>query len=178
MLLYWPTAWGVLAGSPGLPSLYLLGLFFMGSWTSRSAGCIVNDYWDRDFDKNVERTKSRPLASGEVTVKEAGALLFMNLCGGLFVLFHLPLPALLFTFSVVGLSAVYPLAKRYTNYPQFVLGLGFNSGIIIAALTSNVSTPMGPILSLYAAGICWTMIYDTVYAYQVKQKIHRISKMI
>lgn len=64
MLLFWPTAWGVLAGASGIPSPYLLGLFLMGSWTSRSAGCIVNDYLDRDFDKKVQRTQSRPLATG------------------------------------------------------------------------------------------------------------------
>lgn len=64
MLLYWPTAWGVCIGSCGVPSPYLLLLFLMGSWTARSAGCIVNDYFDKDFDKKVERTKTRPLASG------------------------------------------------------------------------------------------------------------------
>ncbi len=69
MLLYWPTAWGVCIGSCGIPSPYLLLVFLMGSWTARSAGCIVNDYLDKDFDKKVERTKTRPLASGELTVK-------------------------------------------------------------------------------------------------------------
>ena len=75
MLLYWPTAWGVLIGAMSvqgiftLPTLYLLGLFFMGSWTSRSAGCIINDILDRDFDKKVERTKLRPLAAGTVSMK-------------------------------------------------------------------------------------------------------------
>lgn len=64
MLLFWPTAWGVCIGSPSIPSLYYLSLFFMGSWTARSAGCIVNDYFDKDFDKHVARTKTRPLASG------------------------------------------------------------------------------------------------------------------
>lgn len=148
----------------------------MGSWTSRSAGCIVNDYFDKDFDKQVERTKDRPLASGTVSVKEAGVLLFLNLCGGLYVLTQLPTPALLFTLSIVGLAAAYPLAKRYTNYPQLILGIGFNSGIIIGALTSNLATPLAPLLCLYAGGICWTMVYDTVYAYQVPQTPLRISK--
>jgi 4-hydroxybenzoate polyprenyltransferase len=68
MLLYWPTAWGVCIGSPGLASFFYLSLFLMGSWTSRSAGCIVNDYFDREFDRQVERTKSRPLASGAVNM--------------------------------------------------------------------------------------------------------------
>jgi 4-hydroxybenzoate polyprenyltransferase len=96
------------------------------------------------------------------------ALLFLNLCGGLYVLTQLPMPALLATFSILPVAALYPLAKRYTKYPQFILGLAFNSGVIIGALTLNpyalnwLST-----LMVYSCGICWTLVYDTVYAYQV-----------
>lgn len=113
----------------------MLAIFLMGAWTSRSAGCIINDYFDRNFDRSVERCKDRPLASGEVTVREAAGLLFLNLCGGLYVLTQLPLPALIATFAILPVAALYPLAKRYTRYPQFILGLAFNSGVIIGALT-------------------------------------------
>lgn len=139
----------------------------MGSVTSRAAGCIVNDYLDRDVDRNVERTKDRPLASGKVTNKEAFALTFANLTGGLIVLTHLPLPVLGITMGFVGLAGLYPLAKRYTNYPQLVLGVVFNSGIIISSLTMSLSTPLGMMIPLYISGICWTLIYDTIYAFQV-----------
>jgi len=168
MLLYWPTAWGVCIGSQGFPSIFYLSLFLMGSYTARSAGCIVNDYLDKDFDRNVERTKSRPLASGEVSTNEAGALLFANLCGGLVVLFNMPFKAIITAFAFVGLGGIYPLAKRYTNYPQFVLGMAFNSGIIIGSLAVNPDIFPVVILPMYASGIFWTLVYDTIYAYQVK----------
>ena len=154
-------------------------MFLMGAWTSRSAGCIINDYFDRNFDRSVERCKDRPLASGEVTVREAAGLLFLNLCGGLYVLTQLPLPALLATFAILPVAALYPLAKRYTRYPQFILGLAFNSGVIIGALTlSPYSLNWLPTVLIYCSGICWTMVYDTVYAYQVTSFRIRISEMI
>lgn len=167
MLLYWPTAWGVCVGSQGAPSLFYLSLFLMGSFAARSAGCIVNDYLDKDFDKNVERTKSRPLASGEVNSKEAGALLFANLSVGLCVLLNMPKSAVITAFSFVALGGVYPLAKRFTNYPQFVLGMAFNSGIIIASMSVNPNILPLTVVPLYISGIAWTLVYDTVYAYQV-----------
>lgn len=142
-------------------------MFLMGAWTSRSAGCIINDYFDREFDRSVERTRLRPLASGEVTVREAAGVLFANLLGGLYVLTQLPLPALVATFGILPVAALYPLAKRYTRYPQLVLGLAFNSGVIIGALTVNPSELAWlPTLLLYGAGVSWTLVYDTVYAFQ------------
>lgn len=156
----------------------VLAMFLMGAWTSRSAGCIINDYLDRNFDRSVERCKDRPLASGEVTIREAAGLLFLNLCGGLYVLTQLPLPALLATFAILPVAALYPLAKRYTRYPQFILGLAFNSGVIIGALTLAPSTLNWlPTVLIYCSGICWTMVYDTVYAYQVTNLIIRTSEM-
>jgi 4-hydroxybenzoate polyprenyltransferase len=142
-------------------------MFLMGAWTSRSAGCIINDYFDRDFDRSVERTKLRPLASGEVTVREAMGVLVANLMGGLYVLTQLPLPALVATFGILPVAALYPLAKRYTRYPQFVLGLAFNSGVIIGALTvAPTNFAWLPTLLMYGAGVSWTLVYDTVYAFQ------------
>lgn len=150
----------------------------MGAWTSRSAGCIINDYFDKDFDRNVERTKHRPLASGEVSVREAMGVLLVNLCGGLYVMTQLPFPALAATFAILPVSVLYPLAKRYTKYPQFFLGLAFNSGVIIGALTLNpIDLLWAPTLLVYSAGICWTLVYDTVYAFQVSNALFRISQM-
>jgi 4-hydroxybenzoate polyprenyltransferase len=149
-------------------------MFLMGAWTSRSAGCIINDYLDRSFDRSVERCKDRPLASGEVSVREAAALLFLNLCGGLYVLTQLPLPALAATFAILPVAALYPLAKRYTRYPQLILGLAFNSGVVIGALHLNPGDlNWMTTLMVYSSGICWTIVYDTVYAYQVTRNRRR-----
>jgi 4-hydroxybenzoate polyprenyltransferase len=102
-----------------------------------------------------------------------------NLCGGLFVLTQLPTPALIATFAILPVAALYPLAKRYTNYPQLVLGFAFNSGVVIGALTLNPMSPNWPLtMAVYGAGIAWTLVYDTVYAYQVAQKLFRILPMI
>jgi len=94
--------------------------------------------------------------------------MFLNLCGGLYVLTQLPVPALIATFGILPVAALYPLAKRYTKYPQLVLGVAFNSGVIIGALALNpFALNWGTTLLIYSSGICWTMVYDTVYAYQV-----------
>lgn len=105
--------------------------------------------------------------------------MLVNLCGGLYVLTQLPLPALIATFAILPVAALYPLAKRYTRYPQLVLGLAFNSGVIIGGLTiCPVGLAWGPTLLMYSSGIVWTLIYDTIYAYQVKKILFRISRMI
>jgi len=94
--------------------------------------------------------------------------LFANLCGGLYVLTQLPLPALIATFGILPVATLYPLAKRYTKYPQFILGLAFNSGVFIGALTLNPhNLDWIPTLLIYSSGVCWTLVYDTVYAFQV-----------
>lgn len=105
--------------------------------------------------------------------------MFLNLCGGLYVLTQLPIPALIATFGILPVAALYPLAKRYTKYPQFVLGLAFNSGVIIGALTLNpLALNWLTTLMVYSSGICWTLVYDTVYAYQVISYQIRISETI
>ena len=97
-------------------------LFFVGSVSMRAAGCIVNDLWDQEIDKKVDRTKTRPLASGELTPKQAFGFLVPHLAVGLGVLGFLNWKAIALSFAITPVAALYPLAKRYTNYPQFVLG--------------------------------------------------------
>jgi len=97
-------------------------LFYVGSVSMRAAGCIVNDLWDQDIDKQVDRTKTRPLASGEVTQNQALAFLVPHCVAGLGVLAFLNWQAIALSFAITPVAALYPLAKRYTNYPQFVLG--------------------------------------------------------
>ena len=97
-------------------------IFWVGSVSMRSAGCIVNDLWDQEFDKQVERTKARPLASGELTSKQALAFLVPHLGVGLGVLTQLNWQAISYSFAIVPIAALYPVAKRFTGYPQFILG--------------------------------------------------------
>ena len=169
MLLFWPCSWGLAYGFSLNQNLnlflYYLILFFLGSVLMRSAGCIFNDIVDKDFDKKVERTKHRPVASGKITVLKA--LIYVSiLC--LFALLIL----LQFNFFtiILGLSSMffafsYPFMKRITYWPQLFLGITFNWGIIMAwtALDNQISLE---IIILYVSAIFWTLGYDTIYGAQ------------
>ena len=126
--------------------------------------------WDRDFDKNVARTKSRPLANGDLTMKQAWLFLGAQLTTGLGVL--LSLPNLHYCFilgaSSLPLVAAYPLMKRYTNWPQLVLGMTFNWGCFMGWAATHGTLDLNVVLPLYGAGVSWTLIYDTLYAHQDK----------
>eukprot|EP00667_Euglena_gracilis_P016827 EG_transcript_17654 len=164
-----PTSAGVVAALGAvLPPADLVALFLVGSFVMRSAGCIINDMWDQQFDTKVERTKSRPIASGEVSQQQAFLYLTLHLFVGLFVCLSLNNAALGVAVPSVLLLAAYPLAKRFTDLPQLVLGLAFNWGILVgfAAVTGSLSSPVAP---LYLAGVLWTLLYDTVYAHQDKK---------
>lgn len=164
-LLFWPCAWSVaLAG--GLPSdIYILLLFGLGSFAMRGAGCIYNDIVDRNLDAQVARTRDRPLASGQVSVRAAWNWLFALCLVGLLVLIQLRPLAQAVALASLGLVAAYPYMKRITWWPQAWLGLTFNWGALVAwaAVTNNLSLPA---LLLYAAGLFWTLGYDTIYALQ------------
>ena len=171
-LLLLPGWWAIALSSGGLlrmnrEDIYLLILFGVGAVVMRGAGCIVNDLWDRDFDRAVARTKLRPLASGAVTVKQALAFLVVLLLIGFFILIQMPLVAILLGIMTLPLIVSYPLMKRVTWWPQFFLGITFNAGALIgwAAVTGAVSLPA---LFLYLGGILWTLGYDTIYAHQDK----------
>jgi len=169
MLLFWPCAWG-LAYSYSLNNnlnqfLYYLLLFFLGSVLMRSAGCIVNDIVDKDFDKKVKRTKKRPLANKKISVQRAGIYSIVLCLLAFFILIQFnKLTIFLGMFSML-LAFSYPYMKRITYWPQLFLGLTFNWGIIMAyvATTNNIS---GNILLLYLAAIFWTLGYDTIYGSQ------------
>ncbi|KAM3146380.1 hypothetical protein pb186bvf_001349 [Paramecium bursaria] len=170
VLLYNPCLWGTLIGANSfdLQTLKYGIVFGIGAYTMRAAGCVVNDMWDRDIDKNVERTKLRPLASGELSLKDAFINLFINCSCGLGVLTFLNWPAIVASFAIVPLAALYPLAKRYFKYPQFVLAITFNFGVFVAGL--QLAGTITPALAImYLAGIVHTIIYDTIYAHQDKK---------
>ncbi len=166
-LLLLPCWWGTALSAGDVPRWDLFILFAVGALTMRGAGCVINDLWDRDIDRRVARTATRPLASGRIGVPHALGFLTLLLLIGLGVLLQLSHPAIVTGIAVTGVVVFYPLAKRVTFWPQLVLGVAFNWGALVgwAAVRGSIETPA---ILLYAAGILWTLGYDTVYAHQDK----------
>ncbi|WKX99481.1 hypothetical protein Q1695_014398 [Nippostrongylus brasiliensis] len=169
-LLYWPCTWSIALATPAgqLPSLYYLALFGAGAVLMRSAGCVINDLWDKEFDKKVERTKMRPLACGSLTERQAVALLTGLLSTSLAVLLQLNWFSVAVGSASMFLVVGYPLAKRYTYWPQFVLGLTFNWGALLGWSAVQGSLSSAAPIVLYLAALQWTLLYDTIYAHQDK----------
>ena len=169
LLLFWPCSWGMAYNLNYLQIsyqwFYFLFLFFVGSILMRSAGCIYNDIVDKEIDKKVERTKNRPLASGKVSLRNAW-ILILTLCFlSLIILFQFNIKTIFFSLSIIFIVLLYPFAKRFTYWPQLILGIVFNFGILLSWLSLNESFITGIIL-LYLSGIFWTLGYDTIYALQ------------
>jgi len=170
-LLFWPGAWGIgMACHPGHPDLQLLALFGIGTVVMRGAGCTINDMWDYKIDRQVKRTANRPLASGRISFKNAWLFLGAQLSVGLGVLLNLNHYSIALGASSLSLVATYPLMKRITYWPQFVLGLAFNWGALLGWSATTGSLDLGVTLPLYASGVLWTLIYDTIYAHQDKKE--------
>lgn len=164
-LLLFPSWWGIALASAGTPSLSLLGLFALGAFLMRSAGCIYNDMIDKDVDAKVMRTASRPLAAGDISLTNAILfLLFLLGCAAL-VLFSLPSRAIITGFIALGLILLYPWMKRLTYWPQLFLGVTFNTGLLIGWFSLSPTLPLIPLL-FYGGAILWTLGYDTIYALQ------------
>ncbi len=163
LLLLWPTLWALWIAAQGRPDLCVLAVFVLGVVLMRSAGCVVNDYADRNFDPHVERTRDRPIAAGRVSPREA-LVLFATLCLVAFALvLTLNRLTILLSFAGAFLAATYPFVKRFTHLPQFYLGAAFGWGIpmAFAAQTGGIP-PAGWVL--FAANVCWSVAYDTAYA--------------
>jgi 4-hydroxybenzoate polyprenyltransferase len=171
-LLLWPCWWSSLLATDaaGLaPNLRHLALFLVGAVAMRGAGCTWNDILDRDLDRQVARTRSRPLPSGQVSVKQALVFLAAQLAVGLAVLLQFNPTTVLLGLLSVGLIAVYPLMKRVTDWPQLILGLVFSWGALLG--WSAVHGTVGPpALLLYAGCVLWVVGYDTVYAHQDREE--------
>lgn len=144
----------------------MLGLFGAGAIIMRGAGCTINDMWDKDIDAKVQRTSNRPLVTKELTILDAWFFLGGQLGLGLLIVLELNWNSLLLGISSLGLVIAYPLMKRITNWPQFVLGMTFNWGALLGYSAVHGEVLWSACLPLYAAGICWTVIYDTIYAHQ------------
>ncbi|MEE8056987.1 MAG: 4-hydroxybenzoate octaprenyltransferase [Pseudomonadales bacterium] len=162
-LLLWPTLWALWIAAEGLPDFKLLVIFILGTFLMRSAGCIINDYADRDIDGQVTRTANRPIATGRINPKEA--LIFCAaLCLIAFVLVLLTNQKTIFlSFAAVALTGCYPFMKRYTYFPQVVLGAAFSWGIPMAFAAQRDELPP-QLWLLYIAALLWTVAYDTFYA--------------
>ena len=169
MLLFWPCAWGLTLAydfSKDLINYYFyLILFFLGAVLMRSAGCIVNDILDKEFDKKVIRTKNRPIASGQISIK-LGIVYVLVLCFcALFVLLNFNTFTIILALGSMPLAFIYPLMKRFTYWPQLFLGITFNYGLLLGWTSINGNLDTLPIL-LYIGAIFWTLGYDTIYGFQ------------
>jgi 4-hydroxybenzoate polyprenyltransferase len=163
LLLLWPTLWGLLIASDGWPSIQIVVIFCLGTVLMRSAGCAINDYADRDFDKHVLRTKERPLTSGKISKKEA-----ISIAVGLALIAFLliqPLNTLTKQLSVfaVVIAGIYPFTKRFFSMPQAVLGAAFGFGIPMAFAAIQNGIPIEAWI-LFIGNVFWVIAYDTAYA--------------
>ncbi len=169
MLLFWPCVWGLSMAYDFKKNLndyfFYLILFFLGSVLMRSAGCIVNDIFDRKFDKEVSRTKNRPIASGKITVN-LGLFYSTILCLlAFFVLINFNLFTIILALASMPLAFTYPLMKRFTYWPQLFLGITFNYGLLLGWTSIKGEIDIIPII-LYLGAIFWTLGYDTIYGFQ------------
>ncbi len=169
MLLFWPCIWGLTISYNFDLSLNLFAtygfLFFSGAVLMRSAGCIVNDITDKNFDKLVERTKKRPIASGKISIK-LGIIYSIVLCLIAFlVLINFNKFTILMALISMPLAFTYPLMKRFTYWPQLFLGITFNYGLVLAWISIKNDISLIPVI-FYLGAIFWTLGYDTIYGYQ------------
>ena len=169
MLLFWPCAWGLTLAydfSTNLKNYFFyLILFFLGSVLMRSAGCIVNDILDKEFDAKVFRTKNRPVASGEISIRLAIFYAIVLCFLALLVLINFNLFTIILAIASMPLAFTYPLMKRFTYWPQLFLGITFNYGLILGWTAIESEIDLTPIL-FYIGAIFWTLGYDTIYGYQ------------
>jgi 4-hydroxybenzoate polyprenyltransferase len=163
LLLLWPTWWALLIAGQGRPSLKNTVIFTVGVVVMRAAGCVMNDIADRNFDPHVQRTRNRPLASGELTVKQALVAFVLLLLMAFLLVLQTNILTIKLAFVGVALAASYPFFKRYTHWPQVVLGVAFGWGIpmVFAAETNAIPWLAWAVFSI---NMVWVVIYDTLYA--------------
>ena len=162
-LIFWPTMWALWIASKGLPDLKILLLMTLGVIFMRAAGCAINDFADRKVDAHVERTKTRPLATGIITAKEAIYVFLVLVFASACMLFFLPIESFYWSFGALFLAFIYPFMKRYTHLPQLFLGAAFSWSIPMA-YTAVGQTPDLTCWLLYFGNLAWTVAYDTQYA--------------
>lgn len=162
-LLLWPVLWGLWVASAGKPALPVLLVFVAGVVLMRSAGCVINDYADREFDPKVERTRDRPIAAGRVSPREALVLFAVLALTAFALVLTMNRLTILLSFIGAGLAISYPFMKRWTHLPQFYLGAAFGWGVPMAYAAQTGGVPTEAWI-LFAATLCWAVAYDTIYA--------------
>ena len=169
MLLFWPCAWGLTIAydfQNGFENYILyIFLFFSGAVLMRSAGCIVNDIVDKNYDQKVERTKNRPLASNKISVRSALVIALILCLLALLVLINFNNLTIILALCSMPFAFTYPLMKRFTYWPQLFLGLTFNYGLLLGWVSIKESISLAPLI-FYFGAIFWTLGYDTIYGYQ------------
>jgi len=173
-LLLWPTYWALWLASDGLPAIDMLLIFTLGVVLMRAAGCVINDYADRNFDGAVERTKQRPLATGAVSSIEALQLFALLLALSALLLLFLNWQSAVLSLVAVVLAASYPFMKRYTHLPQVVLGAAFSWGMVMSFMAIQGQLPL-LVWLIYGANLLWTVAYDTFYAMVDKDDDEKIG---
>lgn len=163
LLLWYPTAWGLWLANQTRPPIKLIILFALGTVFMRSAGCVINDIADRNIDKFVNRTKLRPLTSGELRLEDALFILFFLLAGSLAILLCLPSSCFIWAVVALLITGLYPFCKRFLSAPQVVLGFAFSMGIPMAYAASGRALDKVTLL-LLLLNFCWIVAYDTMYA--------------
>ncbi|MFW1953073.1 4-hydroxybenzoate octaprenyltransferase [Acinetobacter beijerinckii] len=162
-LVFWPTMWALWIASKGTPDLKILLVMILGVIFMRAAGCAINDFADRKVDAHVERTKTRPLATGIIRAREAILVFLVLVFASACLLFFLPIETFYWSFGALFLAFIYPFMKRYTNLPQVFLGAAFSWSIPMA-YTAVGQTPDLTCWLLYFGNLAWTVAYDTQYA--------------
>ena len=169
MLLFWPCIWGLTIAYDFNNDLNIFifysFLFFVGSILMRSAGCIVNDIADRNFDKKIVRTKNRPIASGKISILLATIYVIILCSLAFLVLVNFNKLTIILAIASMPLAFTYPLMKRFTHWPQLFLGITFNYGLILGWASINENISLAPLV-FYFGAIFWTLGYDTIYGYQ------------
>src|SRR5690554_5521254 len=163
LLLGWPTLVALLIAGEGNPPLRTVALFMLGGFVMRSAGCVINDYADRNFDGHVQRTRLRPLAAGEMKPWQALVLFVVLLAIALVIVLQFNTATILMSVAAAAVATLYPFCKRFTQLPQVVLGVAFSFGILMAFTALDQGLPL-PAWLLFLANLSWTVGYDTQYA--------------
>ena len=159
-LLAWPTIWALLIAGTGNPPLKIVVIFLLGTFVMRSAGCVINDFADRNFDGHVRRTKQRPIPAGKISATEAIIGFFILLAIAFGLVLQLNTNTVMLSFLAAGVAALYPFCKRWTHLPQVVLGIAFSFGILMA-FTALESSEWFIAALLFIANFIWTVAYDT-----------------
>ncbi len=162
-LLLWPTFWALWIAAQGIPPLSIFIIFSLGIFVMRSAGCVINDYADRNIDSQIDRTKNRPITSGKVSPAEALKLFAAGVTIAFILVLFLNIYTIILSFVALILASIYPFMKRYTHYPQIVLGMAF-SWAIPMGFAAQLNYISNIAWLLYVTTILWIVAYDTMYA--------------